>query len=176
MIATTPLSIAGIAVPAATLYATAGAVALALIATLGWLWARRHHHHRIGTPEDAAEAVEAALTGVRVAGAVVGADGAGALAVTDDGRVAAVKQLGTRLIAREIGWRSVRSTATGILIETDDPRLGTIALAGVNVLDIRRLAPRLGSRFRAACATASPALSGPSIPGPYISGSKAIAH
>ena len=165
------LSIAGFAVPAAALYAVAGATALALVATLGWLWARGRHGHRIGTPEDAAEAVEAALAGVRVAGAVVGADGTGALAVTDDGRVAAVRRLGARLIAREIGWPSVRSTATGILIETDDPRLGTIALAGVNVLDIRRLAPRLGSRFRAACTPAAPSLSGQSL-----SGSKAIAH
>lgn len=165
------LAIAGVAVPAVVVYAIAGVVVLGLATSLGWLWRRGRYGHRIGTPEDAAEAVEAALAGVRVAGAVVGADGAGALAVTDDGRVAAVKRLGARLIAREIGWRSVRSTATGILIETDDPRLGTIALAGVNVLDIRRLAPQLGSRFRAACATASPSLAGPSF-----SSSKAIAH
>jgi hypothetical protein len=166
MTAAAPLSIAGIAVPMAALHAMIGTVALALLATLGWRWARGRHGHRIGTPEDAAEAVEAALAGVRVVGAVVGADGTGALAVTDDGRVAAVRRLGTRLIAREIGWRSVRSTATGILIETDDPRLGTIALAGVDVLDIRRLAPRPGSRFRAARTVAAPSLSGP----------KAIAH
>ncbi|GAA3696018.1 hypothetical protein GCM10022268_03260 [Sphingomonas cynarae] len=168
---TASLAVAGVAVPAVVVYATIGVVVLGLAMSLGWLWRRGRHGHRIGTPEDAAEAVEAALTGVRVAGAVVGADGTGALAVTDDGRVAAVKRLGARLIAREIGWRSVRSTATGILIETDDPRLGTIALAGVNVLDIRRLAPQLGSRFRAACATASPSLAGPSF-----SNSKAIAH
>jgi hypothetical protein len=160
------LSIAGFAVPAAALYGVAGATALASAAAFGWRWARGRRHQRIGTPEDAAEAVEAALAGVRVAGAVVGADGAGALAVTDDGRVAAVRRLGARLIAREIGWRSVRSTAHGILIETDDPRLGTIALAGVDVLDIRRLAPRLGPHLHAACTAATPSLSG----------SKAIAH
>jgi hypothetical protein len=164
--AATPLSIAGVAIPVAALYATIGVATAGMLPMLGWVWLRGRHGHRIGTPEDAAQAVEAALAGVRVAGAVVGADGAGALAVTDDGRVAAVRRLGARLIAREIGWRSVRSTATGILIETDDPRLGTIALAGVNVLDIRRLAPRLGSRFRAACNAAAPSLSA----------SKAIAH
>ena len=171
MTMTATLAIAGVAVPAVAVYAIVGVVVLGLATSLGWLWRRGRHSHRIGTPEDAAEAVEAALAGVRVAGAVVGADGTGALAVTDDGRVAAVRRLGARLIAREIGWPSVRSTATGILIETDDPRLGTIALAGVNVLDIRRLAPRLGSRFRAACTPAAPSLSGQSL-----SGSKAIAH
>ncbi len=140
------LSLAGLTVPPAALYAAGGVAALSLATATGWIWRRRRRSYRIESPEDAAQAVEAALAGVRVAGAVVGADGAGALAVTDDGRVAAVKRLGVRLIAREIGWRSVRSTATGILIETDDRRLGNVALAGVNVLDIRRLAPRLGSK------------------------------
>ena len=104
------LSLAGLTVPPLALYAAGGVAALSLATATGWIWRQRRQSYRIESPEDAAQAVEAALAGVRVSGAVVGADGAGALAVTDDGRVAAVKRLGARLIAREIGWRSVRST------------------------------------------------------------------
>ncbi len=114
-----------------------------VVIILGWLLLRARRPGRIESPEDAASAVETMFAGARVAGAVVGADGTGALAVTEDGRVAAVKRHGRRLIAREVPWRNVRSTAQGILIDTGDPRLGQVALAGVDALDIRRLAPRL---------------------------------
>ncbi|WP_332908811.1 hypothetical protein [Sphingomonas mollis] len=128
--------------------AIGGAAALAALVAIGigWTTVRRRRVEPIGSLEDAADAVEAMLGGSRVAGAVVGADGIGALAVTDDGRVAAIKRRGHRLIAREVTWRSVRSTAAGILIETGDPRLGEVALAGVNALDIRRLAPKAKNR------------------------------
>ncbi|MDP1028674.1 hypothetical protein Q5H91_15745 [Sphingomonas sp. KR1UV-12] len=118
-------------------------VGAVLAAALGWIMLRSRRAGRIESPEDAAQAVEQMLVGARVAGAVVGADGGGALAVTEDGRVAAVKRRGNRLVAREVPWRNVRSTAQGILVETGDARLGEVALAGVDALDIRRLAPRL---------------------------------
>lgn len=118
-----------------------------LVAVIAALWAvlRRRAARRIDSPEDAAAACEATLSGFAVTAAVVGADGGGALAVASDGRVAAVKRLGGGLVAREVPWRTVRSTAEGILVETGDRMLGEVRLAGVDVLDIRRLAPRMVS-------------------------------
>ncbi|GGB27034.1 hypothetical protein GCM10011380_15810 [Sphingomonas metalli] len=133
MIAITPELIAGTAV---------GAGSVVLLGGAGWLLLRRRRPARIESPEDAATAVETVLPGTRVSGAVVGADGIGALAVTEDGRVAAVKRLGRQLVACEVAWRAVRSTERGILVETGDRRLGEVALAGVDALDIRRLAPK----------------------------------
>lgn len=128
--------------------AIGGAAALAALVAIGigWTTVRRRRMEPIGSLEDAADTVEAMLGGSRVSGAVVGADGVGALAVTDDGRVAAIRRRGHRLIAQEVTWRSVRSTAAGILIETGDRQLGEVVLAGVNALDIRRLAPKAKSR------------------------------
>ena len=59
MTMTATLAIAGVAVPAVAVYAIVGVVVLGLATSLGWLWRRGRHSHRIGTPEDAAEAVEA---------------------------------------------------------------------------------------------------------------------
>ena len=101
----------------------------------------RRRDRRIGSPEDVAAAAESALTGFTVAGAVVGADGQGALAVATDGRVAAVKLHGRRMVVREIPWARVRSTTKGIVAEVEGG-FGPVMLAGVDVLDIRRLAPR----------------------------------
>ncbi|CAM3215600.1 hypothetical protein [Sphingomonas zeae] len=109
-------------------------------AGVAWLCTRRRDR-RIGSPEDVAAAAESALTGFTVAGAVVGADGQGALAVATDGRVAAVKLHGRRMVVREIPWARVRSTTKGIVAEVEG-RFGPVMLAGVDVLDIRRLAPR----------------------------------
>lgn len=72
---------------------------------------------------------------------MVGADGQGALVVATDGRVAALKRQGRRVAVREIPWTRVRSTAEGIVAEVEG-RFGPVMLAGVDVLDIRRLAPR----------------------------------
>ena len=119
----------------------AAAVAAALAAAL-WAVLRRRAPERIESAEDAAAAVEAAIATFSVAGAVVGSDGAGALAVAEDGRVAAVKRRGRELVACEVPWRMVRSTAEGILVETGDRQLGEVRLAGVNALDIRRMAPK----------------------------------
>lgn len=116
--------------------------ALALFVLIGVVRRRWRRPVRIEGPEEAASAVEQALPDFPVAAAVVGADGAGAIAVTADGRIAAVRRVGRRLRAREVPWRVVRSTPDGILIETGDRLLGTVLLAHVDALDIRRLTPK----------------------------------
>lgn len=118
------------------------AVVVVLLGGLSWAVVRMRRVLKIDTPEEAAEAAQAQLAGFAVAGAVVGADGRGALAVADDGRVAAVKRIGKRLAVREVSWRRVRATQDGILVETGDRALGAVMLARVDVLDIRRLAPK----------------------------------
>lgn len=115
-------------------------VAVLMLAGVG-LAMRRSRPSRIDTPEAAATVAEQTIGGFVVAGAVVGADGAAALAVSRDNRVAAIAPAGRRVVAREVGWAAVRATADGIVIETGDRRIGQVALAGVDVLDIRRLAP-----------------------------------
>jgi hypothetical protein len=128
-----------------TLYVVGGIVAVVLLVGVvgGWMGVRGRRIVRIEDPQEAADAAQAQLRGFTVAGAVVGADGRGALAVADDGRVAAVKRIGKRLAVREVSWRTVRATREGILVETRDRAIGTVMLAQVDVLDIRRLAPRL---------------------------------
>ncbi|MBC3942083.1 hypothetical protein [Sphingomonas albertensis] len=118
------------------------AAVVVLLGALSWVVVRMRRVVKIETPEEAAEAAQAQLAGFAVAGAVVGADGRGALAVADDGRVAAVKRIGKRLAVREVSWRTVRATQEGILVETGDRALGAVMLAQVDVLDIRRLAPK----------------------------------
>ena len=118
------------------------AVVVLLLGVVVWVVARMRRVVKIETPEEAADAARAQLRGFAVAGAVVGADGQGALAIADDGRVAAVKRIGKRLAVREVSWRTVRATHEGILVETGDRALGAVMLAQVDVLDIRRLAPK----------------------------------
>ena len=118
------------------------AVVVVLLAGLAWAAVRMRRVVKIETPEEAADAAQAQLPGFAVAGAVVGADGQGALAIAADGRVAAVRRIGKRLAVREVSWRTVRATREGILVETGDRTLGAVMLAQVDVLDIRRLAPK----------------------------------
>ncbi len=118
------------------------AAVVLLLAGLVWVVVRMRRVVKIDTPEEAADAAQAQLPGFSVAGAVVGADGQGALAIADDGRVAAVIRIGKRLAVREVSWRTVRATQEGILVETGDRVLGAVMLAQVDVLDIRRLAPK----------------------------------
>jgi hypothetical protein len=118
------------------------AVVVLLLAGLAWAVVRMRRVVKIETPEEAADAAQAQLPGFAVAGAVVGADGQGALAIAADGRVAAVRRIGKRLAVREVSWRTVRATREGILVETGDRTLGAVMLAQVDVLDIRRLAPK----------------------------------
>lgn len=120
-------------------WAVAGVVAGMVLGGTGiGLLLRRRRDRRVGSPEDVAAAAEAALSGFTVSGAVVGADGQGALAVATDGRVAALKLQGRVLAVREIPWTRVRSTTEGIIAEVEG-RFGPVTLAGVDVLDIRRL-------------------------------------
>ncbi|MEG8018642.1 hypothetical protein [Sphingomonas sp. LR55] len=136
----TPVAIGPILVGPAVI---GGGVAIVLLIVLaGWAIMRARRVVKIETPEEAADAAQAQLAGFAVAGAVVGADGQGALAIADDGRVAAVKRIGKRLAVREVAWRTVRATQDGILVETGDRALGAVMLAKVDVLDIRRLAPK----------------------------------
>ncbi len=118
------------------------AAVVVLLGALSWVVVRMRRIVKIETPEEAADAAQAQLAGFAVAGAVVGADGQGALAIADDGRVAAVKRIGKRLAVREVSWRTVRATREGILVETGDKVLGAVMLSRVDVLDIRRLAPK----------------------------------
>ncbi len=121
--------------------AVAGAV-VALLIVVGIVVAvRRKRIARIASPEEAAEAAEKALSGFDTQGAVVGADGGGALAIDRAGRVAVMKRAGKRIAVREVSWSALRSTAGGILIDTGARELGEVLVAGVDALDVRRLAP-----------------------------------
>lgn len=119
-----------------------GAAVVAIAVTLGVVLAlRRRRKPRIVSPEEAAEAAERALSGFDTQGAVVGADGGGALAVDRAGRVAVMTRQGGGIAVREVSWGALRSTAEGILIDTGERRLGAVLVAGVDALDVRRLAP-----------------------------------
>jgi hypothetical protein len=128
------------------LMAAAAVAVLGIVGAGGWLMLRRKPG-RIASPEEAATAAEGALAGFVVAGAVVGADGAGALAVSANGRVAAIARQGKTLTVEEVAWRNLRATAEGMVVEAQ--RLGAVALKGVDVLDIRRLAPGYAPSHRA---------------------------
>src|SRR5579875_2376688 len=126
----------------------AGSLAAILILA-GIAWAlklgRAGHEAVIDDPDAAAGAAEEAIAGFRAIGALVGDDRAAALVAGAHGRVAAVKRHGARLAVREVRWSQVRATATGMLVETGDRRFGAVTVTGVDVLDIRRLAPSLTS-------------------------------
>jgi len=126
-----------------SIYIVAGSLA-AILALAGLAWfLRLGRDSRIEGPEAAADAADNALPGFTTLNAVVGADGHGALAVTGDGRVAAIKRHGARLAVREVTWDAIRATSAGMLVETGEKRFGSVMVAGVDSLDIRRLAPRL---------------------------------
>lgn len=115
----------------------------AILVLAGIAWALKLGRvDRIVSVEDAADAADHALAGFATQGAVVGADGTGALAIADDGRVAVMKRHGARIAVREVTWHEVRSTPAGIVVETGERRFGSVAITGVNALDIRRLAPQ----------------------------------
>ena len=116
---------------------------LAVLALAGATWAvRRGRGGRIAAPEEAAAAAEAALAGFRTVGAAVGSDGAAALVVDGAGRVAVCTRRGARLAVREVGWRDIRAIAGGLLVDSGERWFGTVTVAGVDVLDVRRMAPR----------------------------------
>lgn len=113
-------------------------VAILLLAGIAHVL-RLGHDVRIASPQEAAAAAETALAGFEVVNVVVGTDGGGALAIGEDGRLAAVKRHGARAAVREVGWSAVRATPEGTVIETGERRFGPVTLAGVDVLDLRRL-------------------------------------
>ena len=118
----------------------AGSLAAILILA-GIAWALRlGRDARLTSPEEAAAAAEAALAGFETQDVVLGADGAGALAVGVDGRLAAIKRHGARAAVREVRWAAIRSVPQGAIVETKERRFGTVLLAGVDALDLRRLA------------------------------------
>ncbi len=118
----------------------AGLVVLLLVGAIVWA-VRRGRQGRIGTPEDAAAAADAALPSFETLGAVVGADGTGALAVDRTGRVAVMRRYGMRITVAEVAWVALRSTVEGIVVDSGDRRMGLVLIAGVDALDVRRLAP-----------------------------------
>jgi len=124
-----------------------GGAAAGGLAVLGggwWLVRRWRAPRRIDDPQEAAAAADT-LPGFVTQGAVVGSDGLAALAVDGAGRVAVVARAGKRIRAREIDWPAVRATAAGMEIDTGDRRLGRVLVAGIDNLDVRRLAPVLTS-------------------------------
>lgn len=115
-------------------------VAILLLAGVAW-WLRLGRDGRIASPEEAADAAEHALAGFVTGDAVVGSDGLAALAIDHGGeRIAVVKRHGARIAVREVGWSAVRSTEKGVVVETGERRFGQVAIAGVDALDMRRLA------------------------------------
>lgn len=113
------------------------------IGALAWWLMRRNGAHRFGSAEEAVTAAEQAIAGFRGVSAVLGSDGQAALVFGDGLRVAVVKAHASRAAAREIVWRDVRATHEGLLVATGDWRLGNVLVAGVDNLDVRRLAPQL---------------------------------
>ena len=120
-------------------------VAIVILASIAWALklGRNGHEGSIDDPESAAQAAEQALAGFEPIGALVGDDRATALVAGAHGRVAVVKRHGARLAVRETNWHQVRATHEGLLVETGDRRFGAVTVVGVNVLDVRRLAPSL---------------------------------
>ena len=126
----------------------AGSLAAILILA-GIAWAlklgRGSHAGAIEDPGAAAQAAEQAIPGFDAIGALIGDDRAAAIVAGAHGRVAALKRHGARIAVREVRWSQVRATHEGLLIETGDRRFGAVSVEGVNVLDVRRLAPQLTS-------------------------------
>lgn len=121
-------------------WAMVGVVVTVLLLVGAGTWRLRFAGRgRIGAPEEAAGAADAALPGFATSGAVVGADGGGALAVDVRGRVAVMRRRGRGIRVREVDWSAVRAGPEGIVVETGDRRLGAVSLTGVDALDIRRL-------------------------------------
>ena len=93
-------------------------------------------------PDEAMRAAEEAVTGFHALSAAVGQDGRAALVFGEGMRVVVLKAHRARTAAREIVWRDVRATHEGMVVATGD-RFGTVLVAGIDNLDIRRLAPQL---------------------------------
>lgn len=89
-------------------------------------WLRLGHDIRLDADE-AAAAAEGALAGFDATRVVIASDGAGALVIGHDARLAVVKRHGAR-------------AAVGAIVDTGERRFGTVTLADVDALDLRRMA------------------------------------
>jgi hypothetical protein len=114
-----------------------------LLGALAWRLKRRGGTHRLEAAEDAMQAAEQSLAGFVALSAAVGHDGQAALVFGEGLRVAVLKVHGTGTAAREIAWRDVRATHEGLFVATGDRRFGAVLIAGIDNLDVRRLAPQL---------------------------------
>lgn len=117
---------------------TVGAAALVL-GVAAWLLKLRRGAAIMRSPAEAMQAAEAALPGFRAADALVGEDGRAGLALGDDGRVVVVRAHRARPAARTVAWSEVRQDYAGLIVETGERRFGNVLLAGITVLDVRRL-------------------------------------
>jgi hypothetical protein len=117
--------------------------AVVVLGALAWWLLRCGPSHRLNTPEEAMHAAAQSLTDFAPLSAVVGHDGQSALVFGDGLRVAVLKARRTDAAAREIVWHDVRATPEGLVVATGDRWLGTVLVAGIDNLDVRRLAPQL---------------------------------
>jgi hypothetical protein len=122
-------------------FAASLAAVLALAGIAAWL-KLGGTQARFTAPDEAMRTAEEAVTGFAALSAAVGRDGRAALVFGEGMRIVVLKAHGARTAAREIVWRDVRATDEGMLVATKD-RFGTVLVAGVDSLDIRRLAPQL---------------------------------
>lgn len=121
----------------------ASLAAVLVLAGVAWLLKLGGPDTRIATPEGACRIAEDALSGFVAVRSVVGEDGRAALVSGEGARLAVLKAHGARVATREVIWSDIRATDAGVVAETRDRRFGVVTLAGVDALDVRRLASQL---------------------------------
>lgn len=122
----------------------AGALAAVLVLGVIAAWLRQRGPDRSFTaPGEAMHAAEEKVAGFVALSAAVGSDGQAALVFGEGMRVVVLKASGGRVAAREVAWRDVRATREGLLVSNGERRSGSVLVAGVDNLDVRRLAPQL---------------------------------
>ncbi|WBH15162.1 hypothetical protein [Sphingomonas radiodurans] len=122
------------------------AASLVAVLALGGIaaWLKLGRSEPVFTAPDAAmRAAEEAITGFVAVSAAVASDGRAALVFGEGMRVVVLKAHGAHSAAREIVWHDVRASHEGMVVSTGDRRFGTVLVAGIDNLDIRRLAPQL---------------------------------
>lgn len=122
------------------------AASLAAVLALGGLaaWLKLGGTDPVFTSADGTmRAAEDAIAGFVAISAAIGSDRRAALVFGEGMRIVVLKAHGAHSAAREIVWHDVRATHEGMVVATKDRRFGTVLVAGVDNLDIRRLAPQL---------------------------------
>lgn len=122
--------------------AVGGGLVAAAIGIVGWR-RRRRRGARIDGEQAAMAQAGAALPGFAPVAAVVGHDGAAALVSggSTGERLVLLRAGRGRSAAHAVDWSAVRATPAGIVVETGERRVGGVPLAGIDALDVRRLAP-----------------------------------